>query len=71
MRGYNKLVMMTRYSETVAFLDVCSRNRASLTKYTCKNVTTCSKSANKPSTSCVRMACCKLSTSLEQAVNNL
>ena len=29
------------------------------------------KSANKPSTSCVRMACYKLSTSLEQVVNNL
>ena len=36
-----------------------------------KNLTTCSKSANKPSTSCVRTACYKLSTSLEQAVNNL
>ena len=30
-----------------------------------------SKSANKLSTSCVRTACPKLSTSLEQAVNNL
>ena len=40
-------------------------------KYTRKNLTTCSKSANKPSTSCVRTACYKLSTSLEQAVNNL
>jgi hypothetical protein len=30
----------------------------------------CNKSANKPSTSCVRTACHKLSTSLEQAVNN-
>ena len=39
--------------------------------YTRKNLTTCSKSANKPSTSCVRMACHNLSTSLEQAVNNL
>ena len=39
--------------------------------YTRKNLTTCSKSANKPSTSCVRTACYKLSTSLEQAVNNL
>jgi hypothetical protein len=29
------------------------------------------KSANKPSTSCVRTACPKLSTRLEQAVNNL
>ena len=36
-----------------------------------KNLTTCSKSANKSSTSCVRTACYKLSTSLEQAVNNL
>ena len=39
--------------------------------YTRKNLTTCSKSADKPSTSCVRTACYKLSTSLEQAVNNL
>jgi hypothetical protein len=31
----------------------------------------CSKSANKPSTSCVRTACPKLSTNLEQAVLNL
>ena len=38
---------------------------------TYKNLTACSKSANKPSTSCVRTACYKLSTSLEQAVNNL
>ena len=36
-----------------------------------KNLTTCSKSANKPLTSCVRTTCYKLSTSLEQAVNNL
>ena len=42
-----------------------------LLDYTRKNLTTCSKSANKPSTSCVRTACLKLSTSLEQAVNNL
>ena len=28
--------------------------------YTRKNLTTCSKSANKPSTSFVRTACCKL-----------
>jgi hypothetical protein len=39
--------------------------------YKRKNLTSCSKSANKPSTSCVRTACPKLSTSLEQAVNNL
>jgi hypothetical protein len=39
--------------------------------YTRKNLTSCSKSANKPSTSCVRTACWELSTSLEQAVNNL
>ena len=42
-----------------------------LEKYTHKNLTTCRKSANKPSTSCVRTACYKLSTSLEQVVNNL
>jgi hypothetical protein len=39
--------------------------------HTRKNLTSCGKSANKPSTSCVRTACPKLSTSLEQAVNNL
>jgi hypothetical protein len=42
--------------------------------YRRKNLISCSKSANKPSTSCVRTACPKLSTSLEQAVkscNNL
>ena len=32
--------------------------------YTRKNLTTCSKSANKPSTSCVRTVCYKLSASL-------
>ena len=41
------------------------------TDYTRKNVTTCSKSANKLSKCCVRTACYKMSTSLEQAVNNL
>ena len=35
------------------------------------SLTSCSKSANKLSTSCVRTACPKLSTSLEQTVNNL
>ena len=40
-------------------------------RYTRKNLTTCNKSANKPSKSCVRTACSKLSTSLEQVVNNL
>jgi hypothetical protein len=40
-------------------------------RYTRKNLTSCSKSANKPSTSCVRTACPKLSTSLEQTINNL
>ena len=47
-----------------------------LPRYLCtyrKSLTSCSKSANKPSISCVRTACPKLSTSLEQAVkvNNL
>jgi cobyrinic acid a,c-diamide synthase len=45
--------------------------QCNLTHYTHKNRTSCSKSANKPSTSCVRTACPELSTSLEQAVNNL
>ena len=40
-------------------------------KFTHVKISTCSKSANKPSTSCVRTACFKLSTSFEQAVNNL
>jgi hypothetical protein len=39
--------------------------------YTRKILTSCNKSANKLSTSCVRTACPKLSTGLEQAVNNL
>ena len=39
--------------------------------YTRKILTTCSKSADEPLTSCVRTACYKLSTSLEQVVNNL
>ena len=39
--------------------------------YSRKNFTCCSKSTNKPSTSCVRTACPKLSTSSEQAVDNL
>ena len=42
-----------------------------LLDYTRKNLTTCSKSEKKPSTSCVRTASYKLSTSLKQAVNNL
>ncbi len=36
-----------------------------------QHLTACSKSANKPSTSCVRTACPKLSISMQQAVNNL
>jgi hypothetical protein len=38
--------------------------------YTRKNLTSCSTSANKPSTSCVRIACPKLSTSMEQLVKS-
>ena len=48
-----------------------SKWKGHLRLYTRKNLTTCSKSANKPSTSCVRTACHKWSTSLKQAVNNL
>ena len=40
-------------------------------EYTRKNLTSCNKFVNKPSTSCLRTACHKLSTSLEQAVNSL
>ena len=42
-----------------------------LVTYCVLAATTCSKSANKLSASCVPMACYKLSTSLEQVVNNL
>jgi hypothetical protein len=38
--------------------------------YTRKILISCSKSANKPSTSCVRTACPKLSASLKQLVNS-
>ena len=38
--------------------------------YTCKSLTSCSKSAKKLSTSCLRTACPKLSTSMEQLVNS-
>ena len=48
-----------------------ARRGKMIEEYTRKNLTSCSKSVNKPSTSCVRTACPKLSTSLEQAVNNL
>ena len=36
-----------------------------------QNLIACSKFANKPSRSCVRTACPKLSTSMQQAINNL
>ena len=36
-----------------------------------KNLTACSKSVNKPLTSCVRIACPKLSRGLKQLVDNL
>ena len=39
--------------------------------HTRENFAACNKSTNKPSTSCVGTACYKLSTSLEQAVNDL
>ena len=41
-----------------------------ITKVTCTRLTSCSESANKPSTICVYNACYKLSSSLEQAINN-
>ena len=55
-------------------VELCKRDKlykVMLTKYTPKNLRTCSKAANKPSTSCAHTACYKLSTSFEQAVNNL
>jgi hypothetical protein len=39
--------------------------------YMRKKLTSCNKFVNKPSTTCLRTACHKLSTGLEQAVNNL
>ena len=47
---------------TCMFLTVYAIPNVSIANqtYTCKNLTTCSKSANKPSTSCVRTACYKL-----------
>jgi hypothetical protein len=39
--------------------------------YTRKNLASCNKFVNKSSTCCLRTACRKLSTSLEQAVNDL
>jgi hypothetical protein len=49
----------------------CVGTNSEPTDCTRENLTSCSKSANKSSTSCVRTACPKLSTSLEQTVNNL
>ena len=61
-------------SELYHFLELCpgeTKVHHNWTyKYTCKNHTSCSKSVNKPSTSCVRTACPKLSTGMEEAVNN-
>ena len=39
--------------------------------YTRKNLTSCNKSANKPSTRGIRTACHKLPTGLEQLVTTL
>ena len=60
---------MRRRGGGITYIQTCTFEN--VTDYTRKNLTTCSKSANKSSTSCVRTACYKLSTSLEQAVNNL
>jgi hypothetical protein len=70
----NKLLEQHCYKSAAGLLQLvrfymCTARRARI--YTRKNLTSCSKSANKPSTSCVCTACPKLSTSLEQAVNNL
>ena len=45
--------------------------KMSFIRYTHKNLTSCNKFANKPSTRCIRTACHKLSTGLEQLVANL
>ena len=65
----NLLSMRTQKSEYTSynFLYVSTLTEI----YTGKNLTSCSKSANKPSTSCVSTACPNLSTRLGQAVNNL
>jgi hypothetical protein len=51
----------------------CEQNLLTVCWQTCNNMRdfyVCSKSANKPSTSCVRTVCSKLSTSLEQLVRS-
>ena len=50
---------------------VIKENTLFLHRYTRKNLTTCSKSANKPSTSCVRMACQQVWNKLLTTCNNL
>jgi hypothetical protein len=45
--------------------------RAPALHVTHKNLTSCNKSANKPSTRCIRTTCHKLSTGLEQLVTTL
>jgi hypothetical protein len=52
------------YNKTRPCLQIC-------VPYTRKNLTSCNKSANKPSTRCIRTACHKLSTGLEQLVTTL
>ena len=61
-----EIVLETNYNDVRVI-----RFYYTISSYTRKNLTTCSKSTNKLSTSCVCTACYKLSTSLEQAVDNL
>ena len=48
--------------------DICKTQKKEQL-YTCKNLTTCCKSENKPSASCVRMACYKLLTTCNNLVD--
>jgi hypothetical protein len=57
----------TDYYLIIFFVNLISVFR----KCTRKNLTSCSNYANKPSTSCVRTACPKLSTNMVQLVNRL
>jgi hypothetical protein len=73
------LIISTRLLQVVnSLFQTCWQIGTSSAKTTCWQTCykmwdfcVCNKSANKPSTSCVRTACPKLSTSLEQAVSNL
>ena len=64
LRNTEKLAIVYYYT-------YISQLKTTSSNYIRKNLPSCNKFVNKPSTSCLRTACRKLSTSLEQAVNNL